>query len=287
MASKKTKRPPVVGAETLVVGIDIGKRFHWVAFTVNGEQVKRFRMFNEGHSFVRLLSEIRRVQQRYGCQSVRIGMEPTGHYWFPLAYFLDKHRHPFVLVNPAHVRWSKELDDNSPLKSDPKDAEVIAELVRQGKYLHTVLPKGVYAHLRKLSAMRDQRLRKQSAHKNVLQRLLESVFPEFAGGFSDLLGKTSLALLVRYPSPQHIVRLGLNSLTRFLQKASHGRLGRAKAEKVLEAAHSSIGLTEGLESHLLDLSQTLGTLALLAQQITEIEHQHLSSLNQIPYAAVL
>jgi len=58
--------------------------------------------------------------------------EPTGHYWFPLAAYLQNEGIKLVLVNPHHVNKSKELEDNTQIKSDYKDAKVIANLVRNG-----------------------------------------------------------------------------------------------------------------------------------------------------------
>ena len=50
-----------------------------------------------------------------------------------------------VLVNPHHVKKSKELDDNNPTKNDRKDPKVIAGLVREGRYM---IPYPVsYTHL--------------------------------------------------------------------------------------------------------------------------------------------
>ncbi|KRE64114.1 hypothetical protein ASL11_23095 [Paenibacillus sp. Soil750] len=37
-------------------------------------------------------------------------------------------------TDPLHVKKSKELDDNSPTKNDIKDAKVIAQLVKDGRY---------------------------------------------------------------------------------------------------------------------------------------------------------
>ena len=56
-----------------------------------------------------------------------------------------------VLVNPHHVKKSKELDDNHPTKNDRKDPKVIAGLVREGRYMIPYLPDGVYADLRTAS----------------------------------------------------------------------------------------------------------------------------------------
>jgi transposase len=285
MAKHKAKKHPRAGRDTLVVGIDIGKFFHWVAVTHDEEPIQRFKIFNEGRGFIKLLKEIQRLQRGLKCAHVLIGVEPTGHYWYPLAYYLEKHRQGIVLVNPAHVRWAKELEDNSPLKSDPKDAGIIADLVGQGKYMKIILPKGVYAHLSKLSAMRDQRMKKQSAHKNILHRILDVIFPEFGRLFSDLLGKTAKVLLRQYPTPGQLKVLSEKKLADLLRKASHGRLGEAKAQQLLEAAQGSIGVTEGLESYLLDLSQTLDSLEVLGQQIAQIEQRQEAYLARVPYAA--
>ena len=43
-----------------------------------------------------------------------VGIEPTGHYWMNLEYFLDQYGIPLVMENPMHVKRSKELDDNLP-----------------------------------------------------------------------------------------------------------------------------------------------------------------------------
>ena len=67
-------------------------------------------------------------------------MEPTGHYWFNLGNFL-KNRSDLFLVNPFHVKRSKELDDNSQTKNDLKDPKTIAKLVIEGRYLSHIFRK--------------------------------------------------------------------------------------------------------------------------------------------------
>lgn len=47
-------------------------------------------------------------------------MEPTGHYWLMLEQYLTEKDIKLVLVNPAHAKKSKELDDNSPTKKTKK-----------------------------------------------------------------------------------------------------------------------------------------------------------------------
>ncbi|MDR7076073.1 transposase [Neobacillus niacini] len=74
-------------------------------------------------------------------------MEPTGH-WLSLAYWLKEQKIKVVVVNPSHVKKSKELDDNSPTKIDVKDARVISRLIEEGRYSEPYLPEGIYADLR-------------------------------------------------------------------------------------------------------------------------------------------
>lgn len=83
-----------------------------------------------------------------GVCKVMVGMEPTGHYWFNLAQQLKDQSMKIVLVNPFHVKRSKELDDNNPTKNDRKDPKTIAMLVKDGRYMEPYIPEGIYSELR-------------------------------------------------------------------------------------------------------------------------------------------
>ncbi|GAW93405.1 IS110 family transposase, partial [Calderihabitans maritimus] len=122
--------------------------------------VKPFSFQNTKDGFYRLVSKILKAKEIEQASRVVIGMEPTGHYWKPLAWFLTEQGYPVVIVNPLHVKRSKEMEDNSPGKTDRKDAGIIADLVSQGKFQHCILPKGIYAELRNLYVARQQQRRK-------------------------------------------------------------------------------------------------------------------------------
>ena len=85
-----------------------------------------------------------------------------------------------VLVNPHHVKKSKELDDNNPTKNDCKDPKVIAGLVKEGRYMIPYLPEGVYADLRTASNMRFQIQSEPSYSKrNRISRWVNIFFPDY------------------------------------------------------------------------------------------------------------
>ena len=57
--------------------------------------------------------------------------------------FLKNKGVKLVLVNPHHVKKSKELDYNSQSKNDRKDPKVIARLVKGGQFIESYIPEGV------------------------------------------------------------------------------------------------------------------------------------------------
>ena len=148
-----------VTEKTLVVGIDVGSEFHYArAFDWRGIEYskKPFKFSNTEPGFTEFKAWILHIQTEHDKVSVVPGMEPTGHHWFNLGKFLQDNGMRPVLVNPHHVKKSKELDDNNPTKNDRKDPKVIAGLIKDGRYSYPYLPDGVYADLRTASNLRFQ-----------------------------------------------------------------------------------------------------------------------------------
>src|SRR5699024_6787681 len=116
------------------------------------------RMFfdNRIHGFELLLERVTRIQKDQGKTSVIFAVELTGHYWTSLAYFFTARGYEFVLVNPMHVKKFKELYDNSPTKNDTKDARIIAQLIKDGRYSAPKFLDGIYADLREAIKLRYQ-----------------------------------------------------------------------------------------------------------------------------------
>ncbi|SHH85518.1 Transposase [Caloranaerobacter azorensis DSM 13643] len=113
-----------------------------------------------------------------------------------------------VLVNPMHVKRSKELDDNSPTKNDFKDAKVIAQLVKDGRYSEPIIPKGIYADLRLAMDERSEIIKDLNSIKNKVERWLDKYFPEFFKVFKKWEGKGAIIILKYFPFPNEITKLG-------------------------------------------------------------------------------
>lgn len=120
-----------------------------------------------------------KCKEKHEKDKVVPGMEPTGHYWFNLGKFLQDNEMKPVLVNPHHVKKSKELDDNNPTKNDRKDPKVIAGLVKEGRDMIPYLPDGIYADLRTASNMRFQIQSELTRVQNRISRWFNIYFPEY------------------------------------------------------------------------------------------------------------
>ena len=137
-SNTQNKKIEAITEKTLVIGIDVGSETHYArAFDYRGIEFskKPFKFSNSEAGFEMFKAWILDIKEKHEKDKVVPGMEPTGHYWFNLGKFLQDNEMKPVLVNPHHVKKSKELDDNNPTKNDRKDPKVIAGLVKEGRYI--------------------------------------------------------------------------------------------------------------------------------------------------------
>ena len=257
---------------TLILGIDIAKDNHYGQFIVNGEYIKKpFLIKNTKESFDCLFEIIEELTEKYGTVHTLVGMEPTGHYWKNIAYYLKNRGISLCLVNPYHVNKTKELEDNSPTKNDKKDAKIIAKLIYQGQYLTCMFEEELYVNLR-INSNNRQDLKKQLITEKVrLIALLDEYFPELRNLFSDVLGKSSLGILKNCPFPKDILSIGIEKVTEILKKATKNRVGIKKASLVYEAAENSIGIPVGLDGARYRLNLIIRNLEKFQEEINAVE----------------
>lgn len=115
-----------------------------------------------------------------------------------------------------------------------------------------------------------------------IQNWLDRFFPEFNNVFKDWEGKAALITLTEFPLPQDIVALGATAILERWKKDVQRAVGLKRAEKLVEAASESIGLTEGRTAAKLELKTWMQQYALFTQQLEDIMNQVELLLNQIP-----
>jgi transposase len=195
-----------------------------------------------------------------------VGMEPTGHYWFTFAQHLKEHRTKIVLVNPFHVKRSKELDDNNPTKNDRKDPKTIAMLVKDGRYMEPYMPEGIYSELRNAMDTRCRLVKGLIIIRNRVKRWISIYFPEFNQVFGKWEGKAVLMTLKEFPTSARILELGLEGIVASWRRKISRAVGVKRAKRLIEAAKGSVGIRQGLRAAENDLKSLLEEYELLMGQ---------------------
>ena len=247
-SNTQNKKIEAITEKTLIVGIDVGSETHYArAFDHRGIEYskKPFKFSNDEAGFVSLKAWILEHKEAHDKDKVIPGMEPTGHYWFNLGKFLQDNDMKPVLVNPHHVKKSKELDDNSQTKNDRKDPKVIAGLVREGRYMIPYLPDGVYADLRIASNMRFQIQSELTRILNRISRWFNIYFPEYKTVYGNLDAVSGMLVLKTAPLPEDILTLGVDGINKIWRDAKLRAVGKKRAQTLVNAAEHSVGSKEG------------------------------------------
>ncbi len=274
MITSQTKKINKVTSTTLIIGIDIAKEVQWAQFTdFRGMEISKHLKFqNDMVGFNLLIQRIREIKLEKKFDNVMVGMEPTGHYWKPLASYLEKKNIEVVLINPFHTKRSKELDDNCQTKNDKKDALTIAKLLKDGRYSEMYLPKEVYATLRELTSTRLDKNKTNNSNKNRARAITYQYFPEFEKVFKTYItSKSALAILKACPFPEDILKLGEEGVEKVLKRAVKKTVGKKKVLQLIEAAKISVGMTDGIEGARIKLKIILEEFELNQKHLTEIE----------------
>lgn len=261
-----------VTEQTLVVGMDIAKRTHYACFVDERGRVlkKSFPVSQSRDGFATFYQRVLEAMKQFQKTEVIIGIEPTGHYWLNLSYFLDNLGIPLVMVNPMHVKRSKELDDNLPTKHDAKDALVIARLVKDGRFSYPRVLKDVEAELRVGALLREHLVEEFGSLRNRMIRWLDRYFPEFTQVFPSF-GKMALAALECTPFPSDFIGKELEELlTLYRQVEGLKSPQRPKATQLMELAHQSIGVTEGHQMAHLEIATFVRRYRQLEEEIASL-----------------
>lgn len=117
-----------------------------------------------------------------------VGMESTGVYWKPVYAVLEGH-FDLTVGNAHHIK-------NVPgRKTDVKDAEWIAQLVRHGLVAKSFVPPPAIRDLRELMRHRRTLIETRTAARNRVLKLLETANIKLSGVASNVFGVSGMAML--------------------------------------------------------------------------------------------
>jgi transposase len=154
-----------------------------------------------------------------------VALESTGVFWHPLYNILEDDAWTIILVNAHHIKAVPGR------KTDVKDSEWLADLLRHGLLKASFIPPAPIRELRELTRYRKTLVQERAAEINRLQKVLESANLKLAAVATDILGKSGRAMLEALVQGQEDPQL-LSALARGrlrpkipqLQQALHGRV---------------------------------------------------------------
>ena len=155
---------------------------------------------------------------------IQVAMESSGVYWQPVYNILEEGR-TIILVNPQHMKAVPGR------KTDVKDAEWIADLVRHGLLQPSFIPPQPIRDLRELTRYRKALIQQRAQEANRLQKILESANLKLAAVATDVLGKSGRQML------EHL--LGGEQDPEVLAELARGRL-RAKLPALRQALEGRV-----------------------------------------------
>jgi transposase len=254
----------------LCCGIDVHKKTLTACLLktgASGQGVKQIRVFR---TVTGQLQELAAWLRQEGCRHV--GIESTGVYWKPVFNILEKAAVEVVLVNAQHIK-------NVPgRKTDVKDAEWIATLLRVGLLRGSFVPPAEIRELRDLTRYRTQVIRQRADECNRIQKLLENGNIKLASVASNVLGVSGRDMLKALTE-------GVDS-PEVLANMARGKL-RAKIPELEEALRGVMSQTQRwlLREQLLKVGELDEGIARLDAKIAELclpFAQALALLDQIP-----
>ncbi|HQD81408.1 MAG TPA: IS110 family transposase [Bacillota bacterium] len=251
-------------------GIDIAKRQHEVCvLNAAGEQVLAMPVPNDSAGADRLL---RTLRSRLGPdpQVVTFCMEATGHYWMALYGYLTHKGYSVHVVNPIQSDAARDLYIRKS-KTDRKDAFILADLLRMNRTEATEIATEPILKLQTLSRTRFAFVDHVSALKQRVLGILDRIFPEYPGCFSDVFIKTSRELLKNYSTPEELAEADLSELTEFLVKHSRGRIGADRAAEIQRYAQGTFGISLAVDAFALELRLLLDQIEFIEEQIGALE----------------
>ncbi len=174
----------------------------------NGQVTKLTRTF--GTMTAELLALDRWLDKQ---QVAHVAMESTGVYWYPVYNLLEEGR-TVVLVNPQHMKAVPGR------KTDVKDSEWLADLLRHGLLKASFIPPQPIRELRALTRYRKRLVQERTQALNRVQKVLESATIKVGTIATDLLGVRGRAMLdaliADEQSPAQMAQLARGRLRRQL-----------------------------------------------------------------------
>jgi transposase len=250
----------------------------------DGQIIVRSQSFsNDAAGFTRLLQRISEACQarEMAPQSLLVGMEATGHYWYALHEYLVRRGYTVVVLNPLQTAQQAKKGIRKR-KTDKIDARTIATLLKNGDYRPSVIPGELAMNARQLSRLWYTLVGQRARLKLLIHAKMEWLWPEFETHFADPLCVTARAILDVASTPADLLQLSHEDLTELIAKASRRKLGADLAQQLRDIAKTSIGMVRGSDGARIAVRTLLQQLDAIQPVRQELERKMTELSSKLP-----
>jgi transposase len=264
------------------VGVDVGKDRHHICIRdlPMDTYYKTFSISNDRQGFLELVSVLEKVSTNKN--DFLIGIEACGPYSTTLSYFLLSLEYELVEINPFRAGQFRKAQGKKA-KTDRIDARSLAAILSLDNHKPLSIPDPILDNLKELTRFRADLVKERTLMLNQLRETLTVLFPEFSKVFRQLDSASSLALLVAFPGPEHIIHAGEGKVAQCLSNASPHRMGRGMAKRILEAARNTVGVLQKESSLGIKISILGERLLNLESAIDRLESEITELFHKLPY----
>ena len=277
----------------LTVGIDVAKEFHWVVATVphpntgKAREALSRRVDNTPGDIAALLAEIADLEADYG--PAVVGIDILGGIARLLEVMVIQAGLELRHVSGLAVKTARRATRGGEHKSDPRDARVIADLVRARDDLRVVTADDYDSiELSLLVSRRHDLVEDQTRTINRMLDLLCSVHP----GLERVINarnKADLALLARYVTPAEIRRAGRGRILAYLKRTGrhNGPVLDRLVTAALQSAHTQQVQVPGENAAAAIVKDLASELLVLRERLNTADTQIAELLDNHPDAALI
>jgi transposase len=236
-----------VAVQAIGIGVDTARYGHYVSFlhwdADSGNlltSAKAFAFTESSTGYRQLQQAIERLAKRFPNAELLVRLDLAGQYGINLETFLRNLPLPLKLSTGDPLRNQNYRAAIFPKeKSDPAESYSMARFALVERPGSTEPLPVTIREMREIASQLLASTQDQTTHVNQLHNLLARVFPELTATFSNLRRGWLLAVLKRYPTPDHLRRAKLDSMLKI-------RYLTEKNAKILrDIASQSVGSFSG------------------------------------------
>lgn len=262
------------------VGIDIAKKFHiaCVLDESNSYLKKNYRIeseLTEFDMFYQVLELIDKDKSQF-----LIGMEATGLLFENLYLFLQTLGYNVVLLNPYQTTKFREMDTMKYVKNDNIDSQMIAALLKSGRYSEGYVSEDIYQAIKSLYRHKATLMQEMKNAKRQVNTTLAVVFPEFEQIIRDPFSVSGMALLNKYPTAKHYKGASGDRILKVFRNIKGNNFNLEKANDLLALAMTTIYQGNAKDERAYVILSNLRRISFLKEEIEQCESQMFTLLNE-------